>query len=649
MKKFPHSITIFLTALLLFAAGLWAPARGAGLTETGADDPRPYIVVFEQRPVRGLRSLAADPAAQIKDRLQEQTRTTFNLIDGALVDMTPAEAESLAAEPGVAFIEPDYPVYALSQTVPWGVERIYEEETYPFEAWQTTSGAGIGVAILDTGIQGNHEDLPALVGGTSTVDSSNYYEDGNGHGTHVAGIVAAQINAVGVVGTAPGVDLYSVKVLDSGGHGTISSILAGIQWASGEENDIDIISMSLGTMEYSQALKDACDAAYATGLLLFAAAGNNGDQVDKSINYPAAFSSVIAVGATDDSDQRASFSAIGPELELMAPGDSILSTYPNTSLGSQVHLVGEQPDGLYEYDLYSGDLIDSGLGTVTADVIFCGEATDTSVISAALTAGGIAPGEDWIALIDRGDSTFAEKTATVMNLGADAVIIINNDTASPDAPGAFTLDDGATVPPGGAWVPTVSVSYNSGEMIRDAVHLNGTVKVGYDPYKTISGTSMSTPYAAGAAAVIWSLAPELANAEIREILSGTALDLGLPDTEQGSGLIQLNAALDLAEDRASDQVLALSSLQHDASAGVAQADLELRVLPGTQGQVFFALYDAAGRFLACTATPVVTEEYAQALSVSTTYSTVNTAAKAKAFFVAEGIDPLGLSLEIPLP
>jgi subtilisin family serine protease len=188
MRHFKKSTTLFLTALLLFAAGLWAPARGAGLTETGADDPRPYIVVFEQRPVRGLRSLAADPAAQIKDRLQEQTRTTFNLIVGALVDMTPAEAESLAAEPGVAFIEPDYPVYALSQTVPWGVERIYEEETYPFEAWQTTSGAGIGVAILDTGIQGNHEDLPALVGGTSTVDSSNYYEDGNGHGTHVAGI-----------------------------------------------------------------------------------------------------------------------------------------------------------------------------------------------------------------------------------------------------------------------------------------------------------------------------------------------------------------------------------------------------------------------------------------------------------------------------
>ena len=642
MRHFKKSTTLFLTALLLFAAGLWAPARGAGLTETGADDPRPYIVVFEQRPVRGLRSLAADPAAQIKDRLQEQTRTTFNLIDGALVDMTPAEAESLAAEPGVAFIEPDYPVYALSQTVPWGVERIYEEETYPFEAWQTTSGAGIGVAILDTGIQGNHEDLPALVGGTSTVDSSNYYEDGNGHGTHVAGIVAAQINVVGVVGTAPGVDLYSVKVLDSGGHGTISSILAGIQWASGEENDIDIISMSLGTMEYSQALKDACDAAYATGLLLFAAAGNNGDQVDKSINYPAAFSSVIAVGATDDSDQRASFSAIGPELELMAPGDSILSTY--NELGGRVLL----EDDLHEYEIAFNSLLGSGVGTAIGPVVDCGLASNPDTISAALQARGIAPGEEWIAAIDRGTDTFAQKVVRVMEQGAKAAIIINNDSLHPDDPGDFFLEDGETTLPG-SWIPAISVSYRTGELMRSSENLIGSVTRDYITYETLNGTSMATPYVAGAAAVIWSLAPELANAEIREILSGTALDLGLPDTEQGSGLIQLNRALDLAEDRASDQVLALSSLQHDASAGVAQADLELRVLPGTQGQVFFALYDAAGRFLACTVTPVVTEEYAQALSVSTTYSTVNTAAKAKAFFVAEGIDPLGLSLEIPLP
>lgn len=638
-----------MTALLLFAAGLWAPVRGAGLAENGGDGTRPYIVVFEQRPVRGLRSLAADPAAQVKDRLQEQIRESYSLIDGALVDMTQEEAESLAAEPGVAFVEPDYPVYALSQTVPWGVERIYEEEIYPFDAWQTTSGAGISVAILDTGIQGNHEDLPPLTGGTSTVDSSNYYEDGNGHGTHVAGIVAAQLNAIGVVGVAPAAELYSVKVLNSAGSGSISSILAGIQWAV--DNDVLVISMSLGTPEYSASLEAVCNEAWEAGHLLFAAAGNSGTTAGTGINmeYPAMFDSVIAVGATDSEDLRVSFSSTGAELELMAPGDSILSTYPNTSLGSQVHLEGEQPDGLYVYDLYSRYLIASGEGTVTADVIFCGEATDTSVIPAALTAGGIAPGEDWIALIDRGDGTFAEKTATVMNLGARAVIIINNDTANPDAPGAFTLNDGVTVPPGGAWVPAVSVSYNAGEMIREADHLNGTVRVGYNPYKTMSGTSMATPHAAGAAAVIWSLASELTNVEIREILNGTAMDLGLLQSQQGNGLIQLNAALALAADQRSGQVLALSSLQHDASTGVVQADLELRVLPGTQGQVFFALYDAAGRFLACTATPVVTEEYAQALSVTTTYSTVNTAAKAKAFFVTEGIDPLGLSQETLLP
>jgi subtilisin family serine protease len=631
-----------MTALLLFAAGFWSPVRSAELFESGGDAVRPYIVVFEQRPVRGLRSLAADPAAQIKDRLQEQTRATFNLIDGALVDMTPAEAESLAAEPGVAFIEPDYPVYALSQTVPWGVERIYESESYPFDAWQTTSGAGISVAILDTGIQGNHEDLPALAGGITTVDSSYYYVDGNGHGTHVAGIVAAQVNTVGVVGTAPGVDLYSVKVLDGGGHGSISSILAGIQWAVNAENDIDIISMSLGTMEYSQALKDACDAAYTAGCLLIAAAGNNGDEADKSVNYPAAFSSVIAVGATDDSDQRSSFSAIGPELELMAPGESIESTY--NELGGRVLL----EDDLHEYEIAFKSLLGSGLGTATGPVVDCGLASNPDTISAALQARGIAPGMDWIALIDRGTDTFAQKVLRTMEQGAEAAIIINNDSLHPDDPGAFSLEDGETTPPG-SWIPAISVSYHTGEMIRDAEVLTGSVTMDYITYETLSGTSMATPHVAGAAAVIWASEPELTNVEIREILNGTALDLGLLPEQQGSGLIQLNAALDLAEDMENDRVLALKDLRHDAGTGSVEADLELRVLPGTQGQVLFALYDSGGRMLACRSYSVEVSQYKQTLTVSAECDPAYIPEKIKAFLMTSEINPLGAHFETLLP
>ncbi len=510
-KRSDKNIRILLSALLLLAAGFWHPVFGGGFDGTadpatgGDDGARSYIIVFGSPPARTLRSLSldrtADPAALVKEQLQDQIRASYPLIDGALADLTAEQAESLASEPGVAFVEPDYPVHALGQTVPWGVERIYDSQSYPFEAWETTSGAGIRVAVLDSGIQGDHEDLPALAGGVNTVDGSAWNVDDNGHGTHVAGIVAAQMNQLGVVGTAPAAALYSVKVLDSEGDGWISDIIEGIQWAV--ENDIQIISMSLGTTLDSTALKTACDAAWSSGHLLFAAAGNNGNEEDKSINYPAAFSSVIAVGATDNSDQRASFSAIGPELELMAPGQEILSTYP-----------------------------------------------------AALQA---------------------------------------------------------------------------------------------EAYKTVSGTSMAIPHAAGAAAVIWASEPEFTNVQIREILNGTGLDLGLLQSQQGSGLIQLNKALDLAEDIAADRVLALSDLRHDAGTGRVEADLELRVPKGTAGQVFFALYDAAGRFLNCTATSVVTEEYAQALSVSETYSTVNTVANAKAFFVGDGVDPLGLSLEISLP
>ncbi len=632
---------VILIGLALFFGKSAGPAGAASLP----DAAQSYIVVYEQSPVRGMRSLAADPASEVKARLQEQTQATFDLIDGALVEMTPAEAESLAAEPGVAFVEPDYPVYSLGQTVPWGVERIYETESYPFETWETTSGAGIGVAVLDSGIQGGHEDLPVLAGGTSTIDTSSYSTDGNGHGTHVGGIVAAQVNSVGVVGTAPGVDLYSVKVLNSSGSGSVSSIIAGIDWAV--DNNVHIISMSLGTTEYSASLKAACDAAYAAGHLVLAAAGNSGNLSGTGANmeYPAKFDSVIAVGATDSADGRASFSSTGEQLELMAPGEDIQSTYPDNSLGSQVFMEGD----LYTYDMSSSYLVGSGTGTVSGPVVYCGEATSPAAITAALEGRAVAPGEDWIALIDRGDNTFAQKVATVMAQGADAAVIVNNDASSPDSPGAFTLEDGETTKPAGGWVPTVSVSYNAGEMIRDSESLTGTVEVGYDPYKVMSGTSMATPHVAGAAAVIWAAAPSLTNVQIRQILNGTALDLGLLPSQQGSGLIQLSTAVDLAVDMENERALAVNDLRHDAGTDHVEADLEFRVLPGAQGTVYFALYDAAGRFVSCSATPADVDAYRQSLTVSADYDTVNIPESVRVFFVSSALRPMGAHEEIVLP
>ncbi|MCP8305048.1 MAG: S8 family serine peptidase, partial [archaeon] len=155
------------------------------------------------------------------------------------------------------------------------------------------------------------------------------YMDDHGHGTHCAGIVAALDNEIGVIGVAPEADLYGVKVLDYRGSGSLSDVIAGIQWCI--DNGIQIISMSLGTSSHYQPLYDACEDAYMAGILIVAAAGNSylkfwGMEFD-TVTYPAKYYSVIAVGATDNKDVKASFSSTGPALELAAPGVNILSTY----------------------------------------------------------------------------------------------------------------------------------------------------------------------------------------------------------------------------------------------------------------------------------------------------------------------------------
>ncbi|WP_339063965.1 S8 family peptidase [Tepidibacillus marianensis] len=168
-----------------------------------------------------------------------------------------------------------------------------------------------------------------VVGGTSVLTGVNDYFDDNGHGTHVAGTIAALDNEIGVIGVAPQAELYAIKALDQYGSGNYSDIISGIEWAI--DQHMDIVNMSLGGTTSSKALKAAVDKAYNSGILLIASAGNNGFSKKGSITYPAAYDSVIAVGAVDQQDIRASFSSVGRQLELMAPGVGIESTFPNNS------------------------------------------------------------------------------------------------------------------------------------------------------------------------------------------------------------------------------------------------------------------------------------------------------------------------------
>jgi len=282
------------------------------------------------------------------------------------------------------------------QSFPWGIERI--GGAYSFAEEMT--GDKIKIAVLDTGIA-KHKDLD-IAGGISFVEGSKKYTDEHGHGTHVAGIIAAQNNKFGVVGVAPSSEIYAVKVLDDEGVGTYSQVIQGIDWAI--EKKMDIIHLSLGGQEDRKALHHAIRSAYDKGILIVAASGNNGRQKeDDSVNkedddsetdavknsdvteddpntkaetasdsidetetdtengtdsvkedeseedvekdsnedngeesddvdslttliYPAQYPEVLAVGAIDSSNERSGFSSTGSELDLVAPGEEILST-----------------------------------------------------------------------------------------------------------------------------------------------------------------------------------------------------------------------------------------------------------------------------------------------------------------------------------
>ena len=155
-----------------------------------------------------------------------------------------------------------------------------------------------------------------------------FLDDNNGHGTQVAGVIAALLNKKGIAGVAPSVDLYAVKIMESSG-GELSNAIAGIEWAI--DNEIDIVSMSFGMETYSQIFKEVLNEAYGNNILLIAASGNGGND---NILYPARYTDVIAVGAIGINNEKASFSSYGYELELVAPGVDINTTSLNNGYAS---------------------------------------------------------------------------------------------------------------------------------------------------------------------------------------------------------------------------------------------------------------------------------------------------------------------------
>lgn len=262
-------------------------------------------------------TFAAENNAQVLDR--------YNLINAYKVSVPSKEAaERLRSLPGVRYVENDIQFHAT-------LEKSAPQMGAPV-AWQSgLTGKGVTVCIVDTGIDGTHPDLKGrIVGWKDIVDHKETPYDDFGHGTHCAGIIAGNGAASGgkYRGIAPEVSLIAVKVLRKDGSGDESDILAGIEYAAG--TNAQVISMSLGSDQHSQAICDAVSNAVKKGKIVVCAAGNSGPN-DGTIGCPSDNKDVITVGAVDQADYVCSFSSRGPlkdgnvKPDVVAPGLKIVS------------------------------------------------------------------------------------------------------------------------------------------------------------------------------------------------------------------------------------------------------------------------------------------------------------------------------------
>lgn len=283
------------------------------------------IVVFEE----GLTSTERD---EVLGGLASKRIKRFNLALEAdvLENLSSQDVERLVANSKVKRVDDDVTVRVQShltssvqaaQVLPWGIDRIDAELVWP----SGNNADPIKVGVIDTGISLSHSDLQANIKGNyNAIRPWRNAEDDNGHGSHVAGTIGALNNTVGVIGAAPRVDLYAIKALDRNGSGWLSDIIEGIDWSI--QKGIRVINMSLGTTADIQSMHDAVIRARNAGIVQVAAAGNSGG----AVIYPAAYPEVIAVSATDSSNNLASWSSRGPEVDLSAPGVSVYSTYKGT-------------------------------------------------------------------------------------------------------------------------------------------------------------------------------------------------------------------------------------------------------------------------------------------------------------------------------
>ncbi|WP_430779994.1 S8 family serine peptidase [Actinoplanes sp. G11-F43] len=321
-----------------FAAGAVAAgalaAVGVFALPAGTADWNPVSYGLTSAPEEIVPAVVteAQPARVVSTTLDEDGRPVVTVKEATDKAAALALVEAAQQADRAIGVEMDAPVHALG--VPTGSDP-YRAQQYSLskvrvtEAWQRSTGAGVTVAVIDSGVDANHADLKGnvLSGYDAITDRAGSTSDKHGHGTHVAGTIAAVTgNGVGVTAVAPDVKILPVKVLGDNGSGNMSDTAEGIVWAA--DNGAQVINMSLGSTAKVAAVTNAIKYARGKGVTVIAAAGNSRREGSPT-SYPAADEGVIGVAATDSSDRIGEYSTAGGFVDVAAPGSGIVSTYPS--------------------------------------------------------------------------------------------------------------------------------------------------------------------------------------------------------------------------------------------------------------------------------------------------------------------------------
>lgn len=526
-----HS-TLALAVMALSLSVSAAPAAKSG----GAESSQPVIVAYKAGMAAVVRSDVESAGGKIVRELGRASAFA--------VRMPTAGLAALKASASVDFVEPDVerrllgvrtrslqttaqPLAAAvdtpttgSEVLPYGIAMVQANQV------ADTLTGNRKLCIVDSGYDRTHEDLVrnyanGNVSGVNLTASGTWDSDENSHGTHVAGTIAAQggsgDSAVGVVGVNPGghIKLHIAKVFDASGSTPSSVVMDAVGKCA--DAGANIISMSLGGGDPSQAERRVFRSLLNEGVLAIAAAGNAGDT---STSFPAGYPEVMSVAALDANMVRGGFSQVNNDVEIAAPGVATLSTIP-----PNIQSLGLLSVAGTDFDAAAMDgsprlgstapLYDFGLGT----------ADDAGVSGK-------------VCLIQRGTISFAEKVLRCQGNGGVAAVIYNN------RPGMLfgTLGDAVTT------IPSIGTSDTIGAALVGLVGQSATVSVVPDPalYAFFNGTSMATPHVSGVAALVWSHFPKCNAKQIRQVLNASAMELGRPgkDPEFGFGLVQAKAAYD---------------------------------------------------------------------------------------------------------